>query len=95
MTRQDIHTTIIEYLHPYQPEMIGVFGSHARQEDSDESDIDILVRFRKTPSLFDIAKIHRELSQVLGKKVDVVTETSLKNEKLKRIIYNELKIIYE
>ena len=95
MTRQDINTTIVNYLQPYQPERIGVFGSYARQEDGEDSDIDILVSFRKTPSLFDIAKIHRELSQALGKKVDVVTEPSLKNERIKRSIYNDLKIIYE
>jgi predicted nucleotidyltransferase len=44
MTRQDINTAIINYLHPYDPERIGIFGSYARQEDNDASDIDILVR---------------------------------------------------
>ena len=95
MTRQDINTAIINYLHPYDPERIGIFGSFARQEDNDESDIDILVRFRNTPSLLDLARIHRELSSVLGKKVDVVTESALKNEKLKQYIYNDLIIIFE
>ena len=95
MTRQDINTAIIKYLHPYDPERIGIFGSFARQEDTDTSDIDILVRFRNTPILLDLARIHRELSSVLGKKVDVVTESALKNEKLKRYIYNDLKIIFE
>jgi predicted nucleotidyltransferase len=95
MTRQDINTAIINYLHPYDPERIGIFGSYARQEENDESDIDILVRFRNTPSLLDLARIHRELSSVLGKKVDVVTESALKNEKLKQHIYNDLKIIFE
>jgi len=94
MDRENINTAIINYLHPYNPERIGIFGSFARQEDNDESDIDILVRFRITPSLLDLARIHRELSQVLGKKVDVVTEPALKNEKLKQYIYNDLKIIF-
>lgn len=95
MERQDINTAIINYLHPYNPERIGIFGSFARQEDNDESDIDVLVRFRSTPSLLDLARIHRELSKVLGKKVDVVTESALKNKKLKEYIYNDLKIIFE
>ena len=95
MTRQDINTAIINYLHPYKPERIGIFGSYARQEDSDESDIDILVRFRDTPSLLDLVRIHRELSKVLGKRVDVVTVSALKSEKLKRYIFNDLKIIFE
>ena len=82
-------------MHPYDPERIGIFGSYARQEENDASDIDILVRFRSTPSLLDLARIHRELSIVLGKKVDVVTESALKNEKLKQYIYNDLKIIFK
>ena len=95
MERQDINTAIINYLHPYNPERIGIFGSYARQEDNDESDIDVLVKFRNTPSLLDLARIHRELSMVIGKKVDVVTESALKNKKLKKYIYNDLQIIFE
>ena len=94
MERQDINTAIINYLHPYNPERIGIFGSFARQEDNDESDIDVLVKFRNTPSLLDLARIHRELSKVLGKKVDVVTESALKNKKLRKYIYNDLQIIF-
>jgi predicted nucleotidyltransferase len=95
MTRQDINTAIINYLHSYNPERIGIFGSYAREEDSDASDIDILVSFRDTPSLLDLARIQRELSNVLGKKVDVVTESALKNKKLRQYIYNDLQIIFK
>jgi predicted nucleotidyltransferase len=95
MDRQSINSAIINYLYPYNPERIGIFGSFARQDNSDESDIDILVSFKETPSLLDLARIHRELSLVLGKKVDIVTEPALKNEKLKKYIYNDLKIIFE
>ena len=95
MTRQDINTAIINYLNSYNPERIGIFGSYAREEDSDASDIDILVSFRDTPSLLDLARIQRELSNVLGKKVDVVTESALKNKKLRQYIYNDLQIIFK
>ena len=74
---------------------IGVFGSFARKEETPNSDIDILVKFKETISLLDLAKIHRELSQILGKDVDLVTESSVKNERLKKYIYNDLKIIFE
>jgi predicted nucleotidyltransferase len=53
------------------------------------------VKFKETLSLLDLAKIHRELSQILGKEVDLVTESSLKNERLKKYIYDDLKIIFE
>jgi predicted nucleotidyltransferase len=95
MNQQEINTAIIKYLKPYRPEKIGLFGSYARQEHTENSDIDILARFKETISLLDLARIHRELSSVLGKKVDLVTEGALKNEKLKKYIYQDLQIIFE
>lgn len=95
MNRQEINTAIVNYLHSYHPVRIGIFGSFARKEDKEDSDIDILVKFKNTPSLVDLAKIHRELSGVLGKKVDIVTEHALKNKKLKQYIYTDLQIIFE
>ena len=95
MLRSEININIINYLRPYGPVRIGVFGSFARKEETPNSDIDILVKFKETISLLDLAKIHRELSQILGKDVDLVTESSVKNERLKKYIYNDLKIIFE
>ncbi len=95
MNRAEINTAIINYMEQYNPDRIGIFGSFARKEDTPESDIDILVRFKRTISLFDLVKIERELSSLLGKKVDLVTEPALKNEKLKHYIYKDLQIIFE
>lgn len=95
MKRQEINKAIIEYLDQYYPARIGVFGSFAREEDTPESDIDILVRFKQTISLFDLVKIERELTSILGKKVDLVTEPALKNKKLRHYIYKDLQIIFE
>ena len=95
MERQAINSAIINYLSSYGPERIGLFGSFARQEEDINSDIDILVKFKETITLLDLARIHRELSAILGKKIDLVTEPALKNEKLKKYIYNDLQIIFE
>jgi predicted nucleotidyltransferase len=53
------------------------------------------VKFNSAISLLDLARIHRELSKILGRKVDLVTEASLKNPGLKKYIYDDLKVIYE
>jgi len=95
MDQNAININIINYLKPYSPERIGIFGSFARREQTATSDIDILVKFRKTISLLELVKIHRELSQILGREVDLVTESSLKNERLKNYIYKDLKVIFE
>ncbi len=95
MNQNEINSNIINYLQSYKPERIGIFGSFARGEQSAASDIDILVKFRSNVSLFDLVKIHRELSVILGRKIDLVTKASLKNEKLRSYIYKDLKVIYE
>jgi predicted nucleotidyltransferase len=66
-----------------------------RREETPNSAIDILVKFKETFSLLDLSKINREPSQITGKEVDLVTESSLKKEKLKKYIYAEHKIIFE
>lgn len=95
MDPNEINTNIINYLRPYNPERIGIFGSFARREQTPTSDIDILVKFHNTISLLDLARIHRELSILLGRKIDLVTEPSIKNERLKNYIYKDLKVIFE
>mgnify|MGYP000990757830 CR=1 FL=1 len=95
MLRNEININIINYLRPYNPERIGIFGSFARHEETPESDIDILVKFKETLSLLDLSRIHRELSHILGRDVDLVTEASVKNERLRKYIYDDLKIIFE
>ena len=95
MERQAINNAIINYLSPYRPERIGVFGSFARHEEKIDSDIDILVKFKETISLLELVRIHRELSALLGKRVDLITEQALKNERIKKYIYDDLQIIFE
>ena len=86
---------IINCLMDYQPEMIGIFGSYARNESRHDSDIDILVRFKSALSLLQLVHIELILSQKLGKKVDLLTEGALKNHKIKENILQDLIIIYK
>lgn len=58
-------------------EFAGVFGSYARGEAKETSDIDFLVRFKKPKSLFDLVGIEMELSEALKTKVDLITEKAL------------------
>jgi predicted nucleotidyltransferase len=55
-----------------------VFGSAARGEDTDASDIDLLVRFAPGSSLFVLIHLSDELERILGRRVDVVSEGGLK-----------------
>lgn len=85
---------IVNVFKPYNPKRLGVFGSYARGENTTESDIDILYSFNASLSVFSLVKIKEQLENVLGRKVDLVSERYI-NEKLKKNIENDLKIIYE
>jgi predicted nucleotidyltransferase len=91
--RVDINKTIITYLAKYNPEKIGIFGSYARGENSDSSDIDILVNFKDNVSLFDLGGMKYDLTQLLNRQVDIVLERSV-NDKIRKYIYDDLMIIY-
>lgn len=55
-----------------------VFGSVARGEDTDESDIDLLAELESGRTLVDLAGFQRDVSEALGVPVDVATPTMLK-----------------
>ena len=57
---------------------VRVFGSIARGEDDERSDIDLLVEFESGRSLLDHAALWLELQELLGCKVDVVSEGGIK-----------------
>jgi len=90
---RDINEKIITYLKHFNPERIGVFGSYARQEDTPQSDIDILIDFTEPVSLFDLGGIKYDLTEILNRPVDIVTGRSL-NDRIKDYVYRDLKIIF-
>lgn len=57
---------------------IGLFGSYARGEQKDKSDVDILVEFSKPIGFFKFMELEEYLSKRLGVKVDLVTPDGLK-----------------
>ena len=57
---------------------IGVFGSYVRSEQKRGSDVDMLVEFDESPSLFKFMDLEDHLSELLGVKVDLVSKKGLK-----------------
>jgi predicted nucleotidyltransferase len=64
----------------YKVKEIGLFGSFARDEERESSDIDILVDLEDGATLIDLIRLEDFLEGQLGRKVDVVTKRSLKRE---------------
>ena len=63
-----------------------VFGSVVRGEDTDVSDIDLLVDPTAETTLFDIGAMRHELLALLGVPVDVVTPNALPMEFRDRVL---------
>ena len=57
-----------------------LFGSVARGEDRPGSDLDLLVDLDDSASLFDLARMHLELEELLGIRVDVLDERGLRDK---------------
>ena len=65
---------------------VRLFGSVARGDADDASDIDLLVDLEPGRSLFDLGGLWSELQVVVGHRVDVVTESGLKSEVRERVL---------
>ncbi|MFZ3169628.1 MAG: nucleotidyltransferase family protein [Candidatus Methanoperedens sp.] len=72
---------------------LGLFGSYSRGEQNEKSDIDFLANFSKRKSLLDHVRIEREMSNILGVKVDLVTEKSISHYLVDKI-KKEVKPLY-
>ena len=78
-----------EYKEKYQVEQIGIFGSYARDEAKEDSDIDIFVKM--PPKAFDMIAIKENLMTTFNKDVDIVRIRDKMNPYLyKRIIKDGL-----
>jgi len=75
---------VLEIIGRYPVANPRVFGSVARGEDADESDLDIVVDPKGIFSYFDMARLALELEAVLGCGVDLGTARSLKPDVAER-----------
>lgn len=65
---------------------VRVFGSAARGDAGDDSDVDFLVDMEKGRSLFDLGGLVVDLQGLLGRPVDVITEKGLRERIRQRVL---------
>ncbi len=70
----------------YGVSRFGVFGSYARGEEREGSDMDILVEFSRVPDLFEFFEMEEYLEKTLGVKIDLVRERALKSAIKSRVL---------
>lgn len=65
---------------------IGVFGSYVRGEQTETSDIDVLIEMGQSIGILEFTGLQQDLSDALGVKVDLVMKDALKPRIGKRIL---------
>ena len=71
---------------------LGLFGSIARDEATDGSDVDVVVSLRE-PNLFTLSRIRLELEELLHRPVDIVSYRERMNPFLKERIQKEARYV--
>lgn len=84
MSTEDIVDTLrrqSDYIRAeYRADIAGIFGSYARGEAREDSDLDVLVDFQDDADLFDLIHLSDYLESLLGHRVDLVSRRALRNE---------------
>lgn len=70
----------IQLAQHYHITSLALFGSMARNEATEKSDIDILVDFSQMPDLLTFIELEEKLKSILGKNVDLVPRRKLRAE---------------
>lgn len=69
-----------------------LFGSVARDEAREDSDVDILVEFSQPIGLFQLIALKEDLETLLGRRVDIGTQRSLKPQVKGRVLQEAIRI---
>lgn len=89
LRRDDILETLREHqasLVVFGVAHLRLFGSFARDEGRNDSDVDLLVEFSRPIGLFEFVRLQRLLAQLVGRRVDLVTPAALKPALRDRIL---------
>jgi len=68
---------------------MSIFGSVARRQNKPSSDIDILISFESTPSIFVLERVRRSLREILQVRIDIVVDNNELDQNFRKHISNE------
>jgi predicted nucleotidyltransferase len=85
---------VITQLRRLQPDLrrrypireLGIFGSYVRGQQTEDSDLDVLVDLHDGVGLLELAGLQQDLSEALGLKVDLVMRDAIKRGLARRIL---------
>ncbi len=90
---KNIKKKTVPVLKEFNVSKAGIFGSYARNEQSKESDVDILIKVDEGIDLIDLIRLRTKLQIVIRKKVDLVQYGNVRKELKKDILNEEVQLI--
>ena len=93
-TTEDIKRITVPIAKAYGIRRLSLFGSYARGEATEDSDVDILINKGNLAGGWTIGGLYADLCEALGKELDMVTVTGVDADFLSRIKEDEV-VLYE
>lgn len=93
ITVEEIKEKVLPILKEAGVTRSSLFGSYVRGEQSEKSDVDILVDYPREKSLFDFVDTKLQLEDALGRKVDLIEYKTIKLPLRKYILSAQLQIL--
>jgi len=91
MTVETLKSQIVPILQKHQVVKAGLFGSFARNEATEESDVDLLVEFSKVLGMLQYMNLKFELEDILKRKVDLIEYEAIKPRMRQSILEDEIR----
>ncbi len=93
MSIAEITRQVTPILKEYGARYAGVFGSVARGEDTEESDLDLVVNIEKPIGIYKFMELKEKLGHAVGREVDLVSQSTI-NKHLRSYLEQDLITIY-
>lgn len=90
---EELSARILPILRRYGVLYAAVFGSAARGEESSESDLDLLMKYKKGTTLLDVSGLQLELEEKLGRPVDLVSYKYIHKRIKERVLKEQIRIL--
>ena len=95
LTIDEIREKIRPICEQYKIEKVWLFGSYARGEAREDSDVDLHMKAPKGIGLFGLSGIYADLEEALGKEIDLITRIPEENKIFRRYVEREEILIYD
>ena len=90
---ENIKQNLLTVLIKYPVSKAAIYGSYSRNEQSEQSDVDLLIELSAQISIFDILRMENELSLKTQKKVDIVEYSAIKPSIKERVLSQAIQIL--